>query len=203
VRVWAFNEQKLKGEIALFSAPVKGNGRGKDPFKKIVVAKGHAPSGLVAVACGDATTRVVDVAGLRRVRTLRCGGSSSDEGASGDHSVLQKTVATCLEFSSDGRWVLASSADGCVRVWDVPAARLLQTVRFGGFDKGNVVTGMSLSPAMDMLATTHEGRRGVYLWANAAVYAPSATGSANPSEAEADENTPPTRTPRPVTVRRR
>jgi U3 small nucleolar RNA-associated protein 21 len=96
-----------------------------------------------------------------------------------------------LEFSSDGRWVLAASADGCVRVWDVPAARLLQTVRFGGFDKGNVVTGMSLSPAMDMLATTHEGRRGVYLWANAAVYAPSATGSAKEAEtteAGADEN---------------
>ena len=188
VRVWAFNEQKLKGEIALFSAPLKGNGRGKDPFKKIVVAKGHAPSGLVAVACGDATTRVVDVAGLRRVRTLRCGGSDSDEV---DFSVSQKTVATCLEFSSDGRWVLAASADGCVRVWDVPAARLLQTVRFGGFDKGNVVTGMSLSPAMDMLATTHEGRRGVYLWANAAVYAPSATGSAKEAEATeagADEN---------------
>ena len=31
---------------------------------------------------------------------------------------------------------------------------------------------MALSPAMDMLATTHEGRRGVYLWANSAMYAP-------------------------------
>ena len=59
-----------------------------------------------------------------------------------------------------------------MRVWDVPAARLLQTLRFNAAADRNVVTGMALSPAMDMLATTHEGRRGVYLWANSAMYAP-------------------------------
>jgi WD40 repeat protein len=29
-----------------------------------------------------------------------------------------------LEFSSDGRWILAASTDGAVLVWDVPAAGL-------------------------------------------------------------------------------
>jgi len=32
------------------------------------------------------------------------------------------------------------------------------------------VVGLSLSPTMDMLATVHEGRRGVYLWANSQMY---------------------------------
>ena len=94
---------------------------------------------------------------------------------------LERKTATCLEFSSDGRWVLAASADGAVRVWDVPAARLLQTLRFSDRD-GHVVTGMSLSPSMDMLATTHEGKRGVYLWANSALYAPSGARGARVAE---------------------
>ena len=172
VRVWAFNSQKLRGEICLsssFSSPRNAFPRIKngenDESLRIVAAKGHAPSGLVAVACGDATVRVVDVAGMRRVRTLRCG----NDGGSRNHSGI---AFSSLEFSSDGRWVLAASADGAVRVWDVPAARLLQTLRFSAAADRNVVTGMALSPAMDMLATTHEGRRGVYLWANSAMYAP-------------------------------
>ena len=173
VRVWAFNSQKLRGEICLsssFSSPRNASPRIKngenDESLRIVAAKGHAPSGLVAVACGDATVRVVDVAGMRRVRTLRCGG----DGGSRNHGITKSFSS--LEFSSDGRWVLAASADGAVRVWDVPAARLLQTLRFSAAADRNVVTGMALSPAMDMLATTHEGRRGVYLWANSAMYAP-------------------------------
>jgi U3 small nucleolar RNA-associated protein 21 len=133
---------------------------------------------LIATACADATVRVLDVNGMRRVRTLRCGGKgitgvSKKNGkigksAQGD-SFIENNVARCLEFSSDGRWVLAAALDGSVRVWDVPASRLLQTMVFS---TSSPVTGMSLSPQMDMLATTHAGRRGVYLWANSTMYAP-------------------------------
>ena len=35
---------------------------------------------------------------------------------------------------------------------------------------GPPVTALSLSPTMDMLATTHVNRRGVYLWSNSAIY---------------------------------
>ena len=184
VRVWAFNSQKLRGEIRLGDASSSSKSSssgnpanlekqsGKSTNLRIVAAKGHAPSGLVAVACDDATVRVLDVAGMRRVRTLRCARNDDFVG-----EARQKLAATnCLEFSSDGRWVLAASADGAVRVWDVPAARLLQTLRFSDNAKNrHVVTGMALSPAMDMLATTHENRRGVYLWANSAMYAPAST----------------------------
>ena len=197
VRVWAFNSQKLRGEIRLgdvSSGKSSSSGSksanlekqsGKSTNLRIVAAKGHAPSGLVAVACDDATVRVLDVAGMRRVRTLRCARNDDFVG-----EARQKLAATnCLEFSSDGRWVLAASADGAVRVWDVPAARLLQTLRFSDNAKNrHVVTGMALSPAMDMLATTHENRRGVYLWANSAMYAPASTADFSKNDVISDDD---------------
>ena len=197
VRVWAFNSQKLRGEIRLgdvsSSSKSSSSGNpanlekqsGKSTNLRIVAAKGHAPSGLVAVACDDATVRVLDVAGMRRVRTLRCARNDDFVG-----EARQKLAATnCLEFSSDGRWVLAASADGAVRVWDVPAARLLQTLRFSDNAKNrHVVTGMALSPAMDMLATTHENRRGVYLWANSAMYAPASTADFSKNDVISDDD---------------
>ena len=35
---------------------------------------------------------------------------------------------------------------------------------------GAAVTSLTLSPSMDMLATAHVNRRGIFLWSNAAVY---------------------------------
>jgi hypothetical protein len=40
-------------------------------------------------------------------------------------------------------------------------ARVLQVMRLG-----SPVTSLSLGPAQDLLATTHTGKRGIYLWAN-------------------------------------
>ena len=95
-----------------------------------------------------------------------------------------KTSIRALEFSSDGRWILAASTDGAVLVWDVPAARLLQTMRMSA---DSPVVGLSLSPAMDMLATVHEGRRGVYLWANSQMYSAAPSGGVIGAGAEDGE----------------
>ena len=38
----------------------------------------------------------------------------------------QKGAITDLSFSSDGRWLLSSSKDGTLQVWDIPTARTLQ-----------------------------------------------------------------------------
>ena len=53
---------------------------------------------------------------------------------------------------------------------------------------GAPVTALSLSPAMDMLATAHVNRRGIYLWSNAAVYGAGAT--VRPSETPVDARMP-------------
>ena len=129
----------------------------------------HRAGSLVAAGGADRTVRVLDVAGMRRVRTLK--------GAN--------TPLRALEFSSDGRWILGAATDGAVLVWDVPAARLLQTMRMSA---DSPVVGLSLSPTMDMLATVHEGRRGVYLWANSQMYtAPGGAAAAAVAEGEEGE----------------
>ena len=47
--------------------------------------------------------------------------------------------------------------DGSVRVWDVPSGLCLQTMAMGA-----PVTSLSLSPTLDVLATTHANKRGVF-----------------------------------------
>ena len=53
---------------------------------------------------------------------------------------------------------------------------------------GAPVTALSLSPVMDMLATTHVNRRGIYLWSNAAIYGSGA--DVRPSELPVDARLP-------------
>lgn len=75
--------------------------------------------------------------------------------------VARRDRITRLVISSDCRWLLSSSLDGCVRVWDIPAGQCLQAMAMG-----SPVTSLSLSPARDLLATTHVHKRGVFLWSN-------------------------------------
>ena len=50
------------------------------------------------------------------------------------------------------------------------------------------MTALSLSPVMDMLATTHVNQRGIYLWSNAAIYGSGA--DVRPSELPVDARLP-------------
>ncbi|GAX75096.1 hypothetical protein CEUSTIGMA_g2540.t1 [Chlamydomonas eustigma] len=110
----------------------------------------HPSSALCAVAADDLMLRVVDVEANRMVRRF----------------IGHKDRITALQLSSDCRWLLSASLDGTLRVWDVPAGKCLQVMSLGG----PPVTALSLSPALDLLATTHSDRRGLYLWANQAVF---------------------------------
>ena len=53
---------------------------------------------------------------------------------------------------------------------------------------GAPVTALAMSPALDMLATAHVNRRGIYLWSNAAIYGSGA--ELVPSEAPVDARMP-------------
>lgn len=66
---------------------------------------------------------------------------------------------TDLCFSEDGKWLLSSSMDGSLRIWDVILARQLDAIHV------NIpITALSLSSSMDILSTTHIDQNGVYLW---------------------------------------
>ncbi|KAJ0049625.1 hypothetical protein Pint_16795 [Pistacia integerrima] len=65
----------------------------------------------------------------------------------------------------DGKWLLSSSMDGTLRIWDVILARQIDAVHVSVS-----ITALSLSPNMDVLATTHVDQNGVYLWVNQCMF---------------------------------
>ncbi|KAJ7582969.1 WD40-repeat-containing domain protein [Mycena floridula] len=70
-----------------------------------------------------------------------------------------------ITFSSDSRWLIATSLDCIIRTFDIPSARLIDAFR-----TPSVATTVSFSPASDFLATAHVDSVGVYLWVNRAQY---------------------------------
>nr|XP_034920585.1 U3 small nucleolar RNA-associated protein 21 homolog [Populus alba] len=55
--------------------------------------------------------------------------------------------------------------DGTLRIWDVILARQIDAVHVDVS-----ITALSLSPNMDVLATTHVDQNGVYLWVNQSMF---------------------------------
>ena len=74
-------------------------------------------------------------------------------------------VITDLTFSADCRWLVSVSMDGTGKVWDLPTGHCVDWVQF---DKPAV--SVDLSPASDMMATSHVGDLGIYLWVNKTLY---------------------------------
>lgn len=99
--------------------------------------------GLLATVADDLTIRLFDVVALRLVRKFE---GHTDR-------------ITDLCFSEDGKWLLSSSMDGSLRIWDVILARQIDAIHVDV-----PITALSLSPNMDILATTHVDQNGIYLW---------------------------------------
>ncbi|XP_047321422.1 U3 small nucleolar RNA-associated protein 21 homolog [Impatiens glandulifera] len=109
----------------------------------------HRVNGLLATVGDDFVIRMFDVVALRMVREFE---GHTDR-------------VTDICFSEDGKWLLSSSMDGTLRIWDIILARQIDAIRVDVS-----ITALSLSPNMDILATSHVDQNGVYLWANQAMY---------------------------------
>ncbi|XP_057980808.1 uncharacterized protein LOC131166355 [Malania oleifera] len=109
----------------------------------------HRPNGLLATVTDDLVIRLFDIVALRMVRKFE---GHSDR-------------ITDLCFSEDGKWLLSASMDGSLRVWDIILARQIDAMHVDVS-----VTALSLSPNMDILATSHVDQNGVYLWVNQAIF---------------------------------
>ena len=72
---------------------------------------------------------------------------------------------TDLAFSPDSRWLVTVSLDSTGRVWDLPTGHCVDYVLFD-----SPATSVDLSPSSDMMATSHTGDLGVYLWLNKTLY---------------------------------
>ncbi|KAJ4838625.1 hypothetical protein Tsubulata_044113 [Turnera subulata] len=117
----------------------------------------HRVNGLLATVADDLIIRIYDVLALRMVRKF--------EGH------IDRVTDLC--FSEDGKWLLSSSMDGTLRIWDVVLARQIDAIHVDV-----PITALSLSPNMDILATAHVEQNGVYLWFNQSMF--SASSSVHP-----------------------
>ncbi|WOG96203.1 hypothetical protein DCAR_0415536 [Daucus carota subsp. sativus] len=135
IKVWNFKYRDLKSRWEIGSSVVK-----------IVY---HRCNGLLATATDDLVIRLYDVVALRMVRKFE---GHADR-------------ITDMCFSEDGKWLLSSSMDGTLRIWDVILARQIDAVQVDV-----CITALSLSPNMDVLATAHVDQNGVYLWINQAMF---------------------------------
>ncbi|ETV90828.1 hypothetical protein, variant [Aphanomyces invadans] len=135
VKFWSFGSHKLEGTLDL-----------KSPITHVEL---HKESGLLVVACDDFVLRVVDITTRKIVRHLR------------GHA--HQVTDVC--FSPDARWLVSSSADGSLRVWDLPTGKCVDFVKFK-----HAVTSVTMSPTGEFIATAHTTQVGIYLWANRAYF---------------------------------
>ncbi|XP_077238613.1 transducin family protein / WD-40 repeat family protein [Tasmannia lanceolata] len=140
IKVWDFKGRELKSRWKVGSFVIK-----------IVY---HRTNGLLAIATDDMVLRLFDVVAQRMVRKFE---GHTDR-------------ITDLCFSEDGKWLLSSSMDGSLRIWDIILARQIDAIHVDVS-----ITALSLSPNMDILATSHVDQNGVYLWVNQAMF----SGSSN------------------------
>jgi U3 small nucleolar RNA-associated protein 21 len=68
-------------------------------------------------------------------------------------------------FSNDGRWVIAASQDGVIRVWDMPTSHLIDAIRLE-----KPCTALAVSGTGEYFAAAIEGELGVTIWTNKTLY---------------------------------
>jgi U3 small nucleolar RNA-associated protein 21 len=107
------------------------------------------PTDLVALSCDDLSIRVIDIETKKLVRELW-----GSIGQVNDFSI-----------SNDGRWVIATSMDSVIRVWDVPTGHLIDAFR-----PANTCTSLAFSESGEFLATAHADSVGINLWSNRTMF---------------------------------
>ena len=143
LKMWDFRSHVLLHSISLGSA----------------VGSAHlSGSGLLTCACDDFLLRVYDVSSRRALGTNNIAEPRRVRLFRGHTGRITDMCTT-----PDDRWLITSSTDSTVRVWDIPTARCVDWFIFE-----DAVTSMSLSPSGEFLATTHVENNGIFVWANRA-----------------------------------
>ncbi|RDW93222.1 rRNA-processing protein UTP21 [Aspergillus mulundensis] len=146
VKFWDFQSGSLVQELDWY------------PMTAITALRYSSTSDLVAFSCDDLSIRVVDMETRKIVRELwGCAGQIND-----------------FTFSSDGRWIIATSMDSVIRVWDLPTGHLIDIFRVS-----STCTSLAMSPTGDFLATAHADGLGIGLWSNRSLFMPVSTRNLN------------------------
>eukprot|EP00095_Tigriopus_kingsejongensis_P011785 maker-scaffold119_size336447-snap-gene-2.31 protein:Tk11785 transcript:maker-scaffold119_size336447-snap-gene-2.31-mRNA-1 annotation:"wd repeat-containing protein 36" len=135
LKFWQFSTKKFMTQVKLKS--------------EITSMELQRESSLLAISLQDYSLCIIDIITQTVVRRFPGHG----------HQI------TDLSFSADSRWLISSSMDSTVKVWDIPSGHLVDNIAFP-----TPVTSLTLSPTGEYLATSHVGDLGIYLWINAALY---------------------------------
>ncbi|KAK7928003.1 U3 small nucleolar RNA-associated protein 21-like protein [Apiospora marii] len=137
VKFWEFLTGRLVGEINW------------SPMVAITGCRYHAANDLIAFSCDDLSIRVVDIETKQTIREFwGCEGKIND-----------------FTFSNDGRWVVAASQDGLIRVWDLPTSHLIDAIRLE-----KPCTALAFSATGEYLAASCENQLGVNIWTNKTLF---------------------------------
>ncbi|CAF1316026.1 unnamed protein product [Rotaria sordida] len=147
IKLW-----RLKTKILLSSTSIINNDNSNTNIHitKMIV---HRDSGLISIAFNNYTIKIYDydTMNFKCIRTF----------INNTHT----NEITSLIFMPDARWLLTTSLDKTMRIWDIPSGQLIDIMEFD-----QAITTLAISPNGDMLATGHTDALGIYLWSNRIMY---------------------------------
>lgn len=109
----------------------------------------HSESSILAAALEDFSILVIDIDTKNPIRKF--------EG--------HRAQITDATFSPNSRWLITSSMDCSIRVWDILSAQLIDQ-----FCTETPCISLSMSPTGDAMATAHVDYLGIFLWSNKTLY---------------------------------
>lgn len=105
---------------------------------------------LFAVITSNLTLLVYDLSTFKLIRSF---------------PTIHDNAITSLCFSHDSRWLVTTSMDKSLKVWDLLTSSLIDWIKFCEIPKT-----AAFAPTGEYLATTHVGKKGIYLWSNKAFF---------------------------------
>ena len=159
IKLWRLKTKTLISSITILNQD--------DSTIQITKMITHRDSGLIAFAFNNQTIKIYDFDTL----TFKCIRTFNEN--------THTNEITALAFMPDGRWLLSTSLDKTMRIWDIPSGQLIDTLEFD-----QAIVTLAVSPNGDMLATGHTDALGVYLWSNRSMYGGSKTSSISESDKE-------------------
>ena len=101
---------------------------------------------LVAFSSTDLSLTILNAkTGLKKVRHF--------------HSACEHKITDLCFSQPDQKWLICSSLDKCIRVFDIVTGSLIDWVKFK-----NAPISLDFSPSGEFLATSHLQSKAVYLW---------------------------------------